>query len=292
MRASTPTTGGAASNGLADELLARIESDDNSEARSRRSQHGRRRGTRRTGARPWPHRARSTARGADRLLRPGARVARRLPPPCVSSPRSTCGTTRKTSHGSSSARCHRCTSCCRMRASRPARTCSMSGLARRRAAAGSTQLLADAAGARDAGRRRPRCLHIMGVRQETATRANVEGRRFRLHDRRNGDGTVPLVLASVPEAENWFAAETHGGLPNNGKVISAVVDLLREGTTGRLRPRRVAPPRSRRARRRIHAAAGRAPQGALAGPFARRAAQAARARRVARVPRRRFAGPC
>jgi len=97
------------------------------------------------------------------------------------------------------------------------------------------ELLAEAASAR----RRwpvkdPRCLHIVGVRQETAVRAERRGREFRFHYSDDGDGTVPRVLAVMPESETWFAAETHGGLPNNGRVISAVVDLLRKGTTERL----------------------------------------------------------
>ena len=49
-----------------------------------------------------------------------------------------------------------------------------------------------------------------------------------------GDGTVPLALATLPGARHWFVAEKHGGLPNNGKVIAAVVDLLRTGSTERL----------------------------------------------------------
>jgi pimeloyl-ACP methyl ester carboxylesterase len=80
----------------------------------------------------------------------------------------------------------------------------------------------------------PRCLHIVGVRQETVTQVALKGREFHFHVTADGDGTVPRVLAEVPGSQVWFAAEKHGGLPNNGKVISAVVDLLREGRTDRL----------------------------------------------------------
>ncbi len=45
---------------------------------------------------------------------------------------------------------------------------------------------------------------------------------------------MPLALAQVRGSKAWFVAEAHGGLPNNGKVIEAVVDLLRDGTTKRL----------------------------------------------------------
>jgi pimeloyl-ACP methyl ester carboxylesterase len=110
------------------------------------------------------------------------------------------------------------------------------------------RLLLDAAAAR---RRRPaadrRCLHIIGVRQETVTGAEpgASGFDFRLsHD---GDGTVPRALAEMPDVPTWFVPEKHGGLPNNGRVISAVADLLREGTTRRLpsTTRRTKTPRAR-----------------------------------------------
>ena len=110
------------------------------------------------------------------------------------------------------------------------------------------RLLLDAAAVR---RRRPapdpRCLHIVGVRQETVTGAGrgASGFDFRLsHD---GDGTVPRVLAETPGMPTWFLSEKHGGLPNNGRAISAVADLLREGTTRRLpsTTRRTKTPRAR-----------------------------------------------
>ncbi len=96
-------------------------------------------------------------------------------------------------------------------------------------------MLAEAAAARrrwpDAD---PRCLHVVGTRRETVTQAERRGTQFRFRYTNEGDGTVPLALARVPGSKTWFVAETHGGLPNNGKVIEAVVDLLRDGTTKRL----------------------------------------------------------
>lgn len=79
-----------------------------------------------------------------------------------------------------------------------------------------------------------RCLHVVGVRQETVTQARLHGREFHYTLEPAGDGTVPLRLAMLPGASHWFVAEKHGGLPNNGKVIAAVVDLLRTGNTDRL----------------------------------------------------------
>jgi pimeloyl-ACP methyl ester carboxylesterase len=79
-----------------------------------------------------------------------------------------------------------------------------------------------------------RCLHIVGVRQETVTRAQLHGDEFNYTLGHDGDGTVPLSLATLPGAVHWYVAEKHGGLPNNGRVIAAVVDLLRTGATERL----------------------------------------------------------
>ena len=92
-----------------------------------------------------------------------------------------------------------------------------------------------------------RCLHIVGVRQETVTQAKLHGSEFHYTFERHGDGTVPLRLATLPGAQHWFVAEKHGGLPNNGKVISAVIDLLRTGATKRLPElARRSPPRATR----------------------------------------------
>jgi pimeloyl-ACP methyl ester carboxylesterase len=110
-------------------------------------------------------------------------------------------------------------------------------------------LLTDAAAARERWPAAdPRCLHIVGVRQETVTRAELHGREFQYALTREGDGTVPQALAMVPGAAHWFIAEKHGGLPNNGKAIAAVADLLRTGSTDRL-PGSTRRPRAAAARR-------------------------------------------
>ncbi|HEX9206606.1 MAG TPA: CHAT domain-containing protein [Steroidobacteraceae bacterium] len=79
-----------------------------------------------------------------------------------------------------------------------------------------------------------RCLHIAGVRQETVVGARLRGSEFEYTLATQGDATVPLALA-VPQGQSaWYVGEKHGGLPNNGRVIAAAVDLLRTGTTHRL----------------------------------------------------------
>ena len=88
-----------------------------------------------------------------------------------------------------------------------------------------------------------RCLHVVGIGQDTITSLRRRGRNFEYSFTREGDGTVPRMLAELAGARAWYADEIHGGLPNNGKVIEAAVDLLRMGTTERLpstaaRPRR------------------------------------------------------
>jgi len=79
-----------------------------------------------------------------------------------------------------------------------------------------------------------RCLHIAGVRQDTVTSLQRAGAAFEFSVSPQGDGTVPLAFAVRPGERAWYVGEKHGGLPNNGRVIAAIVDLLRTGTTQRL----------------------------------------------------------
>lgn len=79
-----------------------------------------------------------------------------------------------------------------------------------------------------------RCLVIAGVRQDTVTALSSTGSEFSFSVTSQGDGTVPLALAVRPGEPAWYVGEKHGGLPNNGRVIAAVVDLLRTGGTKRL----------------------------------------------------------
>jgi hypothetical protein len=94
-----------------------------------------------------------------------------------------------------------------------------------------------------------RCLQIVGVRQDTVTGVSRGGAAgpFEYSVAPLGDGTVPLALCTRPGERAWFVGEKHGGLPNNGRVIAAVVDLLRTGTTRRL-PQAVSLARLRRGR--------------------------------------------
>ncbi len=79
-----------------------------------------------------------------------------------------------------------------------------------------------------------RCLHIAGVRQETVVGLQLRGTEFEYTLAPMGDATVPLALAAPPGQRAWYVGEKHGGLPNNGRVIAATVDLLRTGNTRRL----------------------------------------------------------
>ncbi len=79
-----------------------------------------------------------------------------------------------------------------------------------------------------------RCLHIAGVRQDTVVGVTLRGSEFEFEMSPAGDATVPLALAVRPGERAWYVGEKHGGLPNNGRVIAAVVDLLHKGRTQRL----------------------------------------------------------
>jgi hypothetical protein len=92
-----------------------------------------------------------------------------------------------------------------------------------------------------------RCLHIVGVRQETVVGLRLRGKEFEYSLAAQGDATVPLALAAPTGQRAWYVGEKHGGLPNNGRVIAAAVDLLRTGTTRRL-PQAIRSPRLRERR--------------------------------------------
>lgn len=75
---------------------------------------------------------------------------------------------------------------------------------------------------------------IAGVNQDTITgMANADG-RFEYRSTMQGDGTVPLDFALLPECRTYYVEESHGGLPNNSSVAAATIDLLRSATTARL----------------------------------------------------------
>ena len=96
-------------------------------------------------------------------------------------------------------------------------------------------MLADARAVRERlGAARDGCHHIVGVDQETVTRATRVRSGFVYQVTRDGDGTVPRVLAEWPGAQAWYVNESHGNLPNSERVGTAIVDLIERGTTRKL----------------------------------------------------------
>jgi pimeloyl-ACP methyl ester carboxylesterase len=94
---------------------------------------------------------------------------------------------------------------------------------------------------------------IAGVDQETAVSAALETKdgktEFVFELSQEGDGTVPLEFCRLPDiGGTWFVKEGHGGLPNNGTVGRAVIDIIEKGTTNAL-PDQWSPPDRRGARR-------------------------------------------
>ena len=92
--------------------------------------------------------------------------------------------------------------------------------------------------ARDCRSRLPaadaRCSLIAGFGQETITSLRQVDGQFEYTVTRNGDGTVPLTLASWSPANTWYAKEAHGPLTTNNTVLAALVELLQRGTTQHL----------------------------------------------------------
>jgi pimeloyl-ACP methyl ester carboxylesterase len=79
-----------------------------------------------------------------------------------------------------------------------------------------------------------RMVHIVGVNQETVVGMRRTAAGFEYVMTRNGDGTVPLPLATLPKLKSYFVDELHGNLANNAQVIRAVLDLVRRGRTRQL----------------------------------------------------------
>jgi len=79
-----------------------------------------------------------------------------------------------------------------------------------------------------------RMVHIVGVNQETVVGMRRTAAGFEYVMTRNGDGTVPLRLATLPKLKSYFVDELHGNLANNTQVIRAVIDLVRRGGTRQL----------------------------------------------------------
>lgn len=75
---------------------------------------------------------------------------------------------------------------------------------------------------------------IAGVNQQTTVGVRMQNGDFAYDFSAEGDGTVPLAFArldGIPPGQTWYVEEQHGSLPNNGKVESAVIDVLSTGAT-------------------------------------------------------------
>ncbi|HEV2269095.1 MAG TPA: alpha/beta fold hydrolase [Steroidobacteraceae bacterium] len=79
-----------------------------------------------------------------------------------------------------------------------------------------------------------RFVAIAGVGQETVTAASKARDGFVYTITRRGDGTVPADSAALDGANTYFANAAHSDLTRDTHVASAIVDILRKGSTKRL----------------------------------------------------------
>lgn len=84
-----------------------------------------------------------------------------------------------------------------------------------------------------------RCFVIAGAQQDTTVAAQLSDDAFTYEIRPQGDGTVPLSRALWSGARTWYATENHGALSSNSTVLAAMIEILREADTEKLR---TAPP--------------------------------------------------
>ncbi|HEV7137233.1 MAG TPA: hypothetical protein VGN43_11425 [Steroidobacteraceae bacterium] len=82
-----------------------------------------------------------------------------------------------------------------------------------------------------------RFVAIAGVGQETVTAVSKGKDGFVYTVTRHGDGTVPADSAALDGARTYFANTAHSDLTRDAQVASAIVEILRKGSTNRL-PRR------------------------------------------------------
>lgn len=75
---------------------------------------------------------------------------------------------------------------------------------------------------------------IAGVGQETVTAVSSRRDGFTYTITRHGDGTVPAASAALDGARTYFTRTAHSDLTRDRDVASAIVDLLRAGSTRRL----------------------------------------------------------
>lgn len=72
---------------------------------------------------------------------------------------------------------------------------------------------------------------IAGINRETIVDVRRDGDEFVFSMSRNGDATVPLAFAEIEDVATYYIDEEHGSLPNNGKVIKSVIEILETGQT-------------------------------------------------------------
>ncbi|HEX8757409.1 MAG TPA: hypothetical protein VF745_13815 [Steroidobacteraceae bacterium] len=84
-----------------------------------------------------------------------------------------------------------------------------------------------------------RFVAIAGVGQETVTAVSKgrDGSGFVYTITRHGDGTVPTESAALDGVSTYFANTAHSDLTRDAQVASAIVDILRKGSTSRLQMR-------------------------------------------------------
>jgi pimeloyl-ACP methyl ester carboxylesterase len=79
-----------------------------------------------------------------------------------------------------------------------------------------------------------RFVAVAGVGQETVTAVSKGRDGFAYTVTRHGDGTVPANSAALDGTHTYFAKTAHSDLTRDAHVASAIVDILRKGSTRRL----------------------------------------------------------
>jgi pimeloyl-ACP methyl ester carboxylesterase len=82
-----------------------------------------------------------------------------------------------------------------------------------------------------------RMVQIVGVNRRTVVSVRRTSAGFEYGSNPHGDGTVPLAMTQVPGLQTFYAEESHGNLASSPRIIDAILDLIRAGTTRELAAR-------------------------------------------------------
>jgi pimeloyl-ACP methyl ester carboxylesterase len=76
-----------------------------------------------------------------------------------------------------------------------------------------------------------RMVQIVGVNRDTVVSVRRAADGFEYAFAPSGDGTVPVSMTLLPGLDTYYADELHGNLTSNSRILDALAELIRGGST-------------------------------------------------------------